>query len=374
MKIAVFSDIHGNLQALEAVLGQIQGKKPDLTVFLGDIFQRGNQETECLELLKNNGIVCLKGNCELYAEHGVDIDSDVEYLRDYYDGIRAKLTPGQMQFIREMALYHETDCCGHRIRFSHFLFSDVHAAYPFLQLSSLKDGTFDRACQSGEVQKYGLVVIGHSHRNFEKGNVVSVSAAGLEGASWLLIEADGDGVAWERFPVNTELWDLYDASCQPTGETWVRGSVRPFPEGRYHIVCDILIRNVDGEYLLTQRDPCKEVHPGEWEASAGGSALAGESPLQAAEREMAEETGLTATRMELVGRSMRGSCIFYSYLAETECRREDVRLQEGETVDYRWVDKAGLVAFSHSDTGLKSHNERYREFFDQLEMEINATV
>ena len=43
MKIAVFSDIHGNLQALNTVLEQIRAKNADLTVFLGDIFQRGNQ-------------------------------------------------------------------------------------------------------------------------------------------------------------------------------------------------------------------------------------------------------------------------------------------------------------------------------------------
>ena len=54
MKIAVFSDVHGNLKALKAVLKQIKEKNADLTVFLGDIFQRGNEETECLELLNSN--------------------------------------------------------------------------------------------------------------------------------------------------------------------------------------------------------------------------------------------------------------------------------------------------------------------------------
>ena len=39
MKIAVFSDIHGNLKALKEVLEQIKEKNVDLTVFLGDIFQ-----------------------------------------------------------------------------------------------------------------------------------------------------------------------------------------------------------------------------------------------------------------------------------------------------------------------------------------------
>lgn len=205
MKTAVFSDVHGNLTALRTALGQIKGKKADLTVFLGDIFQRGKEEIECLELLKSNGIICLKGNCELYVEHGVDIDPDVEYLREYYDGMRKKLSAGQMEFIRQMPLTYETDCHGHRIRFSHFLFSDIHAAYPFLQLSSLKNGEFDRACQSEEVLGYDLVVIGHSHRNFVKGNVVSVSASGLEGASYLLIDVSGDAVSFERFPIDARF-------------------------------------------------------------------------------------------------------------------------------------------------------------------------
>jgi len=116
-----------------------------------------------------------------------------------YEGMRKKLTAGQMQFIRQMPLFYEADCQGHRIRFSHFLFSDIHAAYPFLQLSDMKNGTFDRACESGEVRQYDLVVVGHSHRNFEKGKVVSVSASGLEGASYLLIEVNGDAVGYERF-------------------------------------------------------------------------------------------------------------------------------------------------------------------------------
>ena len=33
MKIAVFSDVHGNLEALKAVIGQISEMDADLTVF-----------------------------------------------------------------------------------------------------------------------------------------------------------------------------------------------------------------------------------------------------------------------------------------------------------------------------------------------------
>ena len=202
MKIAVFSDVHGNLKALKAVLEQIKEKTVDLTVFLGDIFQRGNEEIECLELLKDNEIICLKGNCELYMQYGVDIDSDVEYLRDYYDETRKKLTGEQMQFIKQMPLFYENECYGHKIHFSHFLFSDINSAYPFLQLSDLKNGVFDETCKNEDVMKYELVVIGHSHQNFVKGNVVSVSASGLEGASYLLIENTEDVVSFEHISLD----------------------------------------------------------------------------------------------------------------------------------------------------------------------------
>ena len=75
MKIAVFSDIHGNLKALKVVLKQIAEKKVDKVVFLGDIFQRGNEELECLDFIRENKIMCVKVNCELYLQNGVDVDN-----------------------------------------------------------------------------------------------------------------------------------------------------------------------------------------------------------------------------------------------------------------------------------------------------------
>lgn len=198
MKIAVFSDIHGNLKALKTVLAQIKDQNVDTVVFLGDIFQRGNEELECLDLIKENKIICVKGNCELYLQYGIDIDTDVEHLREYYDTTRVKLSSEQMQFVKDMPLYYVNECNGHKIRFSHFLFADINASYPFLQLSDLRNGVFDNACKSEEAKAYDLVVVGHSHQNFVKENVVSVSASGLEGSSYLLIVDNEDGITFEH--------------------------------------------------------------------------------------------------------------------------------------------------------------------------------
>ncbi len=178
-------------------------------------------------------------------------------------------------------------------------------------------------------------------------------------------ETDSDGREW--LVRHLELWDLCDREGHPTGQVWDRRNAERIPEGTYHIVCDVLILNREGEYLLTQRDLRKETHPGEWEASGGGSALMGETPLEAARREMLEETGLTPADMELVGVTLHGRGLYYSYLVHTEDARDSVRLQEGETVDYRWVTPAQLIAITREEGGLKAHNERYRSYLDQLE-------
>lgn len=201
MIIAAFSDVHGNIDALKKTITSIEGNEPDAVVFLGDIFQRGNSELECLELLMSKDIICVKGNCELYLLHGVDIDPDVEQHREYYETARKSLSSEQLQFVKDLPLYYEMEVAGKKIRFSHFLFNDIAADYPFLQLSDLENGVFDKACESEKIIQYELVVIGHSHKNFARNNVVSVSATGLLDASYLLIEADESGIRYKRFSI-----------------------------------------------------------------------------------------------------------------------------------------------------------------------------
>ena len=173
-----------------------------------------------------------------------------------------------------------------------------------------------------------------------------------------------------------EIWDLYDRDGKKTGETWERqwGNFRTIPEGRYHLVVDILVQHVDGTFLLTKRHESKDVYPGYWEASAGGSAVSGEEPLVAAKREMKEETGLESDDFTLVNVSFRdpSHSMFYSYLAVVDCDKDSVVLQEGETVEYKWVDKAGLIEYSESPLSIKTHNYRYGFLFDEYRNDLNG--
>ena len=121
---------------------------------------------------------------------------------------------------------------------------------------------------------------------------------------------------------------------------------------------------------MTKRHPDKEVYPGYWEASAGGSALAGESPIECAKRELFEETGIKAEEkvFQFISHTHRDGShsMYYSYLVVTDCVKDSIVLQEGETTEYKWVDKAGLLEYVDSDTAIKSHNYRYKEFFEKL--------
>ena len=86
-----------------------------------------------------------------------------------------------------------------------------------------------------------------------------------------------------------EHWDLYTEDRQLAGIDHVRGE--ELPEGLYHLVVHIWIRNSKGEYLISQRSATRPTFPLRWEC-AGGAVLKGESSLQGAIREAKEEVGV----------------------------------------------------------------------------------
>lgn len=50
-----------------------------------------------------------------------------------------------------------------------------------------------------------------------------------------------------------EKWDLYTKYREKTGEEYIRQAECMIPEGKYHLVGHIWIRNSKGEYVISQR-------------------------------------------------------------------------------------------------------------------------
>ncbi len=147
-----------------------------------------------------------------------------------------------------------------------------------------------------------------------------------------------------------ELWDAYDSDFKKIeGLTLVRGEEDKFPEGAYHLVCEVLVQHVDGTYLLMKRDPNKPLYPNMWEATAGGSALQGESALEGALRELCEETGIVADKLEFLDKSLGKNCWHVRFLCVTDCDKNSIKLQEGETCDFKWVTAEEVLAMTESE-------------------------
>ena len=160
-----------------------------------------------------------------------------------------------------------------------------------------------------------------------------------------------------------EKWDAYDCCGHRTGEILVRGA--PIPKDRYHLVCEVLVRHVDGSVLCMLRDRSKTNYSGWYEATAGGSALLGETPMDCARRELLEETGIDRGEFTLLNRivSERQQSIFYVYLCTVEWDKSKVTLQQGETEDWLWMEDTSFGEFVRSDRMIPNQKVRFHDYF-----------
>ena len=163
-----------------------------------------------------------------------------------------------------------------------------------------------------------------------------------------------------------EIWDGYTKDGRLANVDLIRGE--EIPQGLYHLVCEVLVRHVDGEYLLMQRSFEKPNHGGAFEATAGGSALKGEDKLACVKRELYEETGILAENFQELDRVVReeNHCIFYTYLCVTDCDKSSVQLQEGETIAYKWVNEAEFIDFVNSGEMIDTQKRRYDKYFREM--------
>jgi putative phosphoesterase len=83
MRIAVISDIHGNLVALEAVLADIRQRSPDLTLNLGDVATGPLWPRQSYERVMEQSIASIRGNHDRWLSEGThDSSPSVRYTRE----------------------------------------------------------------------------------------------------------------------------------------------------------------------------------------------------------------------------------------------------------------------------------------------------
>lgn len=134
-----------------------------------------------------------------------------------------------------------------------------------------------------------------------------------------------------------EKWDLYTKYREKTGKEHIRGE--KIPEGFYHLVVAVWIRNRRGEYLISQRSANRPTCPLMWEC-VGGSVLKGESSREGAVREVKEEVGLDLEKdagkllfSKIRGRDVRYDCKAYNDIMDVWLFEydEDLHLEAATT-------------------------------------------
>ena len=115
MRLAILSDIHSNLPALEAVLEDIAGGEVDETWCLGDVVGYGADPDPCADLVAERCSLCLVGNHDLAVLGELDISTfspaasaAVRWTQEVVEqrtlDFLAGLMPADEE--REVALYH----------------------------------------------------------------------------------------------------------------------------------------------------------------------------------------------------------------------------------------------------------------------------
>ena len=179
MRVAVISDIHSNLPALEAVLADAGRSDPDEVWCLGDVVGYGAQPNECTKLVSEVVEVCLAGNHDLV----VSGDLDVRYFA-MSAGAAARWTVKQAdastrEFLSGLAPLGQTEGIG-------------------LYHASPRDPVWEYVLsisQAGEcldVQQQRVCLIGHSHVAcyFSRAGGDTIGEQALDGAALEMAEGE----------------------------------------------------------------------------------------------------------------------------------------------------------------------------------------
>ncbi len=213
MRIAIFSDVHANLPALDAVLADIRASGVDATYALGDLVGYAPWPDEVLERLRAEAIPIVMGN----YDDGTGFDRD-ECGCAYTDPVekalgdlgfawtKAHTSDEHKAFLRTLAPQIRFEADGRRYllvhgsprRINEYLYEDK------------PDQTFARIATGAGAD---VIVCGHTHRPYDKRvgatRFVNVGSAGKpkDGdprACWALLDTTADTVEFHRVAYDVE--------------------------------------------------------------------------------------------------------------------------------------------------------------------------
>lgn len=107
MKIGIFSDIHANLEALEAVLADAEANGCTSYACLGDVVGYNADPAACLDIVREMGCPVVKGNHDADCGHDTSLEQMNPVAANALLWTREQLTPDQRQWLARLRMVRQ---------------------------------------------------------------------------------------------------------------------------------------------------------------------------------------------------------------------------------------------------------------------------
>lgn len=162
-QIALISDVHGNLSALQAVLGDIDHRGIERILNLGDFVGKGPRGQQVADLCREVCDVNLRGNWEDFLPAAVP-----DYTAAAMWWWRRELRADQHEWLRTLPLSHDLVVSGRRIRLFHASAHDVHTKVHVGHTPAEFDAMFASTALTGDGPTPTMVGYGDIHDAYLK--------------------------------------------------------------------------------------------------------------------------------------------------------------------------------------------------------------
>lgn len=172
-RIALISDIHANIPALEAVLLDIKNRGISRIMCLGDLAGKGANPQVAVDTIKNNCEIVLKGNWDYLISEVNDC-----YFLEWNS---SRLNRSQLEYLKELPLYFDFYLSGKLIRLCHASPTNVFDRVQSTATIEEKLKLFTPP--SNETKECDILIYGDIHvayiQNFNQKTIVNLGSIGV---------------------------------------------------------------------------------------------------------------------------------------------------------------------------------------------------
>ena len=162
-RIAIMSDIHGNLEALTTVLNYIEKRNIKLIYCLGDIIAKGTHSNECLKLVKEKCQIIIRGNCDEFFSKEHDLENLNELSKKRIIWNQSKLELNDRNYLLNLPFSYEFYMSGSLIRLFHSTPTKIDGFVASIDSIDKKRAQFLPTENTISQKSADIVIYGHNH-------------------------------------------------------------------------------------------------------------------------------------------------------------------------------------------------------------------